>query len=259
VKPVLDPNALAGKTVLVTGASRGVGAAVARALAAANANVVAHCRDRVDGAAEAVAALPEEQKLVLKADLRTPDACRTLWREAMAWRNGVDVLVLNAAVNLDTPVDGPDHVWDAAWAETMQVNVLGAGALMREAVRAFAERGEGTVIVLSSWAAQQGSRLVDISAYAASKAAIRNLAQTFARNYAHRGVKVHILAPGVLDTGMSTAGKDDAAIEATNRGLAMGRATGGDEVASVVAYLATGAAPGLTGSTLDINGASYIR
>ena len=72
-------------------------------------------------------------------------------------------------------------------------------------------------------------------------------------------MQVHIVAPGVVDAGMGIAGKDDAAIEATNRGLAMGRATGGDEVAAVIAYLATGAAPSLTGSTLDLNGASYIR
>jgi 3-oxoacyl-[acyl-carrier protein] reductase len=72
-------------------------------------------------------------------------------------------------------------------------------------------------------------------------------------------VRVYVLAPGVLDTGMSTAGRDDAALEATARGLAMGRPSAAAEVASLIAYLATGAAPGLTGSTLDINGASYIR
>jgi len=138
----LDPNALAGRTVLVTGASRGIGAVTTRALAAANATVIAQFRTEQTGAEAAVAALPDQQKLVLQAELGTPDGARALWRSALAWRD-VDVLVLNAAVIPDTPVDGSDEEWDAGWQEALQVNVIGAGALMREAVRHFAARGAG--------------------------------------------------------------------------------------------------------------------
>ncbi|GAA2082558.1 SDR family NAD(P)-dependent oxidoreductase [Actinomadura alba] len=255
----LDQNALAGRTVLLTGASRGIGAVTARALASANANVIAQYRTQREGAERALETLPADRRLVLQADLTTPAAARDLWRSALTWGPDVDVLVLNAAVNPDTPIDGPDEVWDAGWQEALQVNVIGAGALMREAVRHFVARGSGTIIVLSSWAAEQGSRLPDLTAYAASKAAIRNLAQTFARNFARQGLLVHILAPGAVNTGMAIAGQDESARRAVADGLAMGRLVEADEVASLVAFLATGGWPSLTGATLDVNGASYIR
>jgi 3-oxoacyl-[acyl-carrier protein] reductase len=254
----LDQNALRGRTVLLTGASRGIGAATAAALANANANVVAHYRTQQREASQAVEALPDEQKLLLQADLGDPAEARRLWRAALDWRD-VDVLVLNAAVLPTTPIDGTDEEWDDGWAQALQVNVIGAGALMREAARHFAQRGDGTIVVLSSWAAQQGSRIPDLTAYAASKAAIRSLAQTFARAFVRRGVRIHILAPGVVDTGMGVAGMDDAATQAVAGGLAAGQLVGAGELATLVAFLATGACPSLTGATLDMNGASYIR
>jgi 3-oxoacyl-[acyl-carrier protein] reductase len=250
---------LTGRTVLLTGASRGIGAVTARTLADAGANVIAHYRTGRDGAEQAVQALPDDRRLLLQADIGTPAGARGLWRSALGWHHDVDVVVLNAAVIPDTPFDGPDELWDAGWQESLQVNVVGAGVLMREAARHFVARGSGTIIVLSSWAAEQGSRILDVSSYAASKAAIRNLAQTLARNFARQGLVVHVVAPGVVDTGMSVAGTDEAARRATADGLAMGRYVEAGEVASVVAFLATGACPSLTGSTLDINGASYIR
>jgi NAD(P)-dependent dehydrogenase (short-subunit alcohol dehydrogenase family) len=249
---ILGQNALAGRTDLLTGASRGIGAATAQALAGANANVIAQYRTQRDGAERAVKALPDDQKYLLEADLGTPAGARGLWRSAVGWGRDVEVIP-------DAPFDGPDELWDAGWQEALAVNVVGAGALMREAARHFVARGSGTIIVLSSWAAEQGSRIIDVSSYAASKAAIRNLAQTFARNFARDGLQVHIVAPGVVNTGMSVAGKDEPAQRATADGLAMGRLVEADEVASLVAFLATGACPSLTGATLDINGASYIR
>jgi NAD(P)-dependent dehydrogenase (short-subunit alcohol dehydrogenase family) len=255
----LDQNALSGRTVLLTGASGGIGAVAARALADANATVIAQYRTSDEDARSAVEKLPDEQKLLLRAELGTPEAARALWRSALDWGRPIDVLVLNAAVIPDTPVDGPDELWDAGWQEALQVNVIGAGALMREAVRYFVTRQTGTVIVLSSWAAEQGSRIKDVSSYAASKAAIRNLAQTFARTYVRQGLRVYVLAPGVVNAGMAIAGMDESTRQSVAEGLAMGRHVEADEIASLVAFLASDACPSLTGATLDINGASYIR
>ncbi len=255
---ILDSTALAGRTVLLTGASGGIGSVTARALAAAGATVLAHYRSNRPGAEAALAGVPAGRAVLLAGDLDTPDAARRLWRDACAGHQ-VDVLVLNAGVIPDTPVDGPDAEWDAGWQQALQVNVIGAGALMREAVRAFVARGSGTVIVLSSWAAEQGSRIRDVSSYAASKAAIRNLAQTFARAHARDGLRVHVLAPGVVDAGMGIAGQDGITRSAVAEGLAMGRHVQPEEVAVLIAFLATDGCPSLTGSTLDINGASYVR
>jgi NAD(P)-dependent dehydrogenase (short-subunit alcohol dehydrogenase family) len=249
---------LEGRTVLLTGASGGIGTVTAKALAADGATVLAHHRD--DGATvrAALADVPDERAVLLGGELNTPDDARRLWRAACE-RHDVDVLVLNAATMPETPVDGPDDVWDAGWQQALQVNVVAAGALLREAVRTFVARGSGTAIVLSSWAAEQGSRIRDVSAYAASKAAIRNLAQTFARNYARDGLRVYILAPGVVRAGMGVHGHDEESLAVVADGLAMGRHVEAVEVARMITFLAADGCPSLTGSTLDINGASYIR
>lgn len=255
----LDPNALAGRTILLTGASGGIGAVTASMLAAVNASVIAHYRGNRTGAQEALAALPDEQKHFVSGDLSSPEGARALWREALAWGREIDVVVLNAAAIPDTPMDGPDEAWDAGWRQALDVNVVGVGALMREAAHYLLGRGGGTIIVLSSWAAEQGSRIIDVSSYAASKAAIRNLAQTFARTYARDGLRVHVIAPGVVDTGMGVDGQDQDTRQRVAEGLAMGRHVAAREVAVLIAFLSTDACPSLTGSTLDINGASYIR
>jgi NAD(P)-dependent dehydrogenase (short-subunit alcohol dehydrogenase family) len=255
----LDSIALADRTVLVTGASGGIGAATVRALAAAGASVVAQYRNGLDSALAAVESIPPERRLVLPADLGKPSGARELWQAAIAWGRGIDVVVVNAAVSPTTPLDGPDDVWDAGWDQTFRVNVFGAGALMRAAARHFVERGSGTIVVLSSWSAEQGSRIADLTAYAASKAAVRNLAQTLARNYARQGLRVYVVAPGVADVGMGTSGKNDVAVQTIADGLAMGRLVDADEVASLITFLATDACASLSGATLDLNGASYIR
>jgi NAD(P)-dependent dehydrogenase (short-subunit alcohol dehydrogenase family) len=249
---------LTGRSVLLTGASGGIGTVTAAALAAAGATVLAHHRGEDAAVRAALAAVPAARAALLSAELSTPDDARRLWRAATAQQD-VDVLVLNAATMPQTPVDGTDAAWDAGWQEALQVNVIAAGALLREAVRAFVARGAGTAIVLSSWAAEQGSRIADVSAYAASKAAIRNLAQTFARNYARDGLRVYILAPGVVRAGMGVEGQDESTLAAVADGLTMGRHVDPVEVARMITFLASDDCPSLTGSTLDINGASYIR
>ncbi len=251
---------LANRTVLVTGASKGIGAAIAGALGERGAAVVAHYGSDEAGAREATAAIPDERKLLVQADLADPEAPARLWAEALAWRGGVDVLVNNAAIMPESPLDGTDEVWASAWETALRVNVLAAADLMREAVRHFRERGGGVLITLSSWAAQRGAGNSNLVAYAASKAAIKAMAQTIARNHATDGVLSYIVAPGVVRTRMS----EEAAVsrggeEAITATLAMGEWVPPEDVARLVAFLATGRVRHLTGATLDVNGASYIR
>jgi NAD(P)-dependent dehydrogenase (short-subunit alcohol dehydrogenase family) len=251
---------LSGKTVLLTGASRGIGAATARALGAAGAHLVAHYGGHREGAEEAVAEIPAERKLLLQADLARPGAARALWRDALAWRGRIDVLVANAAIAPETPLDGSDEEWDEGWEQTLRVNVLEPASLIREAVRHYREAGGGTVISLSSWAGQRGSAIASLTAYAASKAAIRNLTQTVARNYAADGVLAFVVAPGIVRTRMSEiSAVARGGIEAVHAALAMGEMVPPEEVARLITFLATGTCRHLTGATLDVNGASYIR
>jgi NAD(P)-dependent dehydrogenase (short-subunit alcohol dehydrogenase family) len=256
----MSAGPLDGKVVLLTGASGGIGSPTARALGAAGADLIAHYRSDRAGAEAAVAGIPRERCVLLQGDLTAPGSSRALWREALAWKGRIDVVVVNAAMLARTPFDGPDEQWDQGWAETMRVNVVEPASLAREAVAHYLERGGGTLITISSWAAQAGSALTQVPAYAASKAAIRNLTQTIARNYAKDGVLAYVVAPGIVRTPMSEISAEArGGIDKVHAALAMGEMVPPEEVAELVAFLATGRCRHLTGATLDMNGASYVR
>ena len=251
---------LTGKTVLVTGASKGIGAEIAAAVGDAGASVIAAYNSDHDGARSATSAIPEERRYLLSRDLGEPGAGRHLWSEARAWRGSIEVLVCNAAVMLDSPLNGNDADWDEAWRRTLAVNVVEPANLMRCAARDFVAQGGGTLIVLSSWAAQRGSGNPDLLAYSASKAAVKSFAQTLARAHAKNGLLVYVIAPGIVRTQMSEVsaarlGGEDT-VTAT---LAMGEWVPPQEIGELVTFLASGSMRHLSGATLDINGATYIR
>ena len=248
------------KVVLLTGASKGIGAETARALGEEGAYVVAHYGSDEEGAREATAAISSERKLLVEADFSDPAAAQRLWQTAVGWRGRVDVLVNNAAVMEDSPPGAPDEEWRRAWQRAFDVNVLAPAMLTREAVRHFGARGGGVVITLSSWVAQRGTANPNLLAYAASKAAVKAMTQTVARSYASEGVLAYVVAPGVVRTRLSEiaaaqAGGEDA-VTAT---LAMGEWVPPAELAQVIVFLASGAVRHLTGATLDVNGATYVR
>lgn len=251
---------LDGRVILLTGASGGIGSVTAAALGARGAALVAHYGRNREGAEAAVAALPEERRLLVQADLRSPGAARGLFAEALAWRGRVDVVVVNAATLLETPFDGSDDLWDESWEATLRVNVLEPVSLMREAVRHFLDVGGGTIVALSSWAGERGSAIARLSAYAASKAAVRNVAQTIARNHAKDGILAYIVAPGIVHTPMAEiSAVARGGIDAVNAALAMGEMVPPEEVAELIAFLSTGRSRHLSGATIDVNGATYIR
>src|SRR5262249_27940704 len=188
--PVTD---LAGRTVLVTGASRGIGAAAAAALGAAGATVVAHYGSYREGAEEAVAGLPPERRTLLQADFNVAGSARALWQRVLEQRPRVDALVVNAAVSVETPFDGPAEPWDEGWAEVLRVNLIEPPTGLRGALAPFRGQGAGVITPLPSWAAQQGSAIAPPPAYAASKAAIKAVTQTVARNYAKEGVLAYVV------------------------------------------------------------------
>ena len=255
-----DELDLSGRTILVTGASRGIGARTATLLGARGAYVVAHYGGYRDGAEEAVAGIEAERRLLLQGDMSEKGAARSVFAEAVSWRGRVDVLVVNAATMPTTAFEGSDEDWDDGWQLALQVNVFEPASLIRAAVQHFLEHGGGTVITLSSWAAQRGSAISSLAAYATSKAAVANLTLTVARNYARDGILAHVVAPGIVHTRLSEASAAArGGIEGINAALAMGEMVPPDEVAELIAFLATGRCRHLTGATLDLNGASNIR
>jgi NAD(P)-dependent dehydrogenase (short-subunit alcohol dehydrogenase family) len=251
---------LGGRTVLLTGASGGIGSVTAGALLADGAHLVAHYAHRRADAEAACADAPPERVHFVQADLATPGASRRLWRDAVAWRGRVDVVVVNAAVMADTPLDGAPEAWDEGWDLMLRVNVIEPATLMREAVAHYLSHGGGSLITLSSWAAQRGSAIPHLGGYAASKAAIANLAQTIARTHARDRIYSYIVAPGIVHTPMSEiSAVARGGIDKLNAALTMGAMVEPEEVARMIAWLAGDPAPNLTGATLDLNGASHIR
>lgn len=251
---------LTGRTVLVTGASRGIGAETTRILGEHGATVIAHYGGFREGVDEAVANIAPERRTIISADMSESGAARRLWSEATSARRRIDVVVVNAATMPTTAFEGSDEDWDDGWQQALRVNVLEPASLIRDAVAHFLEHGGGTVITLSSWAAQRGSAISSLAAYAASKAAVANLTQTVARNHARDGILAHIVAPGIVHTRLSEASAAArGGIEGINAALAMGEMVPPREVAVLIAFLATGTCRHLTGATIDLNGASNIR
>ena len=252
---------LSGRIALVTGASKGIGAAIVRRLGAAGASVVAHYGADREGAEHACQDLNADKKLLVQADFEKLDEVEQLWDTALAWHGRIDVLVNNAATMLwDGGFDQTLENWDSVWERTLKTNVIAPTRLLRRAVNAFCGERAGTIVTLSSWAAQKGVTNPDTIAYGASKAALHNATQSIARGFAKQGILAYVVAPGVVRTRLSeqfaaTQGGEDR----VTHGLAMGEWVPPDEIAELVTYLASGRVRHLTGATLDVNGATYIR
>ena len=249
---------LNGKTVLVTGGSRGIGGAIARGMANDGANVIVHyCRD--PGAAKAMAeTLGEDRCLLVRADFEDDAQIARLWEHATAWKGRVDVLVNNAGIFEPMPLAAPEADWLACWRRTLQVNLVAAAQLCRAAISHFRDSGGGILINIASRAAFRGDD-PDYLHYAASKGGMVALTRSIARGYGADKVLAYTIAPGFVLTEMSedyVRRYGDAQILAE---LPLGEMATADDVANVAVFLATGKARHATGTTIDINGASYVR
>lgn len=251
---------LTGKTVIVTGASKGIGAATAQAMLSAGARVIAHYGGDRAGAEAAVAVAPGRAHLI-QADFADMASVDAFWTAAAAL-GPVDVLVNNAGIMRQTGgIADPMQDWDRVWAEAMAINTHAPARLMRHAVRTWLDAARpGAIIGIGSWVTTRGTSNPGAIAYAASKAAIAAATKTVARAHARDGIMAYVIAPGVVRTQMSvdsaarTGG--EAAVTAT---LPMGEWVPPSEIADLCVYLAGGTARHLTGATIDMNGAAYIR
>lgn len=251
---------LTDRTVLITGASRGIGYETARVLGEAGCNVIAHYGGYREGAVDATAGIPEDRKMIVQADLATPGAAAELWNEAVVWRGRVDVVVNNAAIMPEVGIEDAEADWEGALAAAFAINVMAPAVLIRLAALHFIANGGGVLITMSSWAANRGSGNPKLAAYAASKAALAAVTKTMARAHARDGVLGYCIAPGTVRTDMSVrSARNQGGEDAVTASLTMGEWVPPREVADLVAFLASGTRRHLSGATLDINGASYIR
>jgi NAD(P)-dependent dehydrogenase (short-subunit alcohol dehydrogenase family) len=232
--------------ILVTGSTRGIGAAVATALQARGAVVAGHGRPG--------------QQAVLGADLAEADAPDRLWNHALEQLNGrIDVLVNNAGVFEPVEVDASAEDWRGAWSRTLQINLQAAADLCRRAVLHWRERkAPGRIVNIASRAAHRGDSPAHWH-YAASKAGMVAMTKTIARGYASEGILAFAACPGFVMTSMADDYLASRGGDQLLADIPLGRVADPDEVASLAAYLALDAPASMTGAVLDINGASYVR
>ena len=232
--------------ILVTGSTRGIGAAILDVLVAKGARVVGHGRTDGDN--------------TLGADLADPDAADLLWDRALGLLDGrVDVLINNAGVFEPVAVDAPTDEWRAGWARTGQINLQSSADLCRQAILHWQGRKSGGRIVnIASRAAYRGDSPAHWH-YAASKAGMVAMTKSIARGYASQQILAFAVCPGFTMTGMAEEYLSSRGGDKLLADIPLGRVADPEEVASVTAYLALEAPGSMTGAVLDINGASYVR
>jgi NAD(P)-dependent dehydrogenase (short-subunit alcohol dehydrogenase family) len=248
---------MSGRAVLITGASRGIGRAIAAEFAAAGDRVAVHHRDSAVLAGDLVAGLPGSGHAVVRADLADPDAVRAMVDRAAGLLGGLDILVNNAGVFTPHPItDVSYQQWQQQWQATLGVNLIGAANVTWCAVQHLKGRG-GRIINVSSRGAFRGEP--NSPAYGASKAGLNALSQSLARALAPHGIAVTAVAPGFVATDMTNDHLKPPRGDEIRAQSPFGRVAEPREIAAAVFYLASDQAEWASGAVLDLNGASYLR
>jgi len=245
------------RAVLVTGASRGIGRAVAQAFAQQGDRVAVHHRDSEVLAREVLAGLPGDGHTVVRADLADAEAVRLMVETTVASLGGLDVVVNNAGIYVWHPITEVSYEqWQQVWRDTMAVNLTGAANLTWCAVQHMKETG-GRIVNVSSRGAFRGEPRNP--AYGASKAGLNAFGQSMARALAPFGISVATVAPGYVETEMAAADLNSPRGEEIRAQSPFNRVATPEEIAAAVVYLASDAAEWASGAILDLNGASYLR
>jgi NAD(P)-dependent dehydrogenase (short-subunit alcohol dehydrogenase family) len=252
-------------TALVTGASRGIGAEIARQLASRGVRVALHCGRNTAMAEEVLRTLPGEGHTVHTANLEDPNAVDALWRAVGARHPRIEILINNAGEFVDhPPLRSSAADWLAAWQRTLGTNLIAAAQLAHHAANEMAKLsvrtesfGRGRLVQISSRGAFRGEP--DAPAYGASKAGLNAMSQSLAKALAPAAVYSYCLAPGWVGTDMARGHVDGPAGAEILAQHPLGRITRPDELAAAAVWCALDAPAAMTGAILDVNGASYLR
>lgn len=246
-----------GKGVLVTGASRGIGRAIAIGFSERGARVAVHFGVREDEAARTLATLAGRGHMSVGADLADPEAVARMVDTAVEALGRLDVLINNAGVYEMHPVASVTFDrWQEAWRRTLAVNLVGAANASYCAARRMIEAGGGVIVNVSSRGAFRGEPKAP--AYGASKAGLNAMGQSLAVALAPHGISVVTVAPGWVETDMANAHLK-ARGDAIRNQSPFGRVATAEEVAYAVLFAASDGAAHMSGAIIDVNGASYLR
>jgi NAD(P)-dependent dehydrogenase (short-subunit alcohol dehydrogenase family) len=251
---------LRGKNVLVTGASRGIGAAIARSVANQGAKVALHYVNNQKKAQAVLGGLPDpETHILVQADLTRTDAAKKLWQESVESLGYIDVIVNNAGKQYTAGVESDNELWDDTWDKTLQLNLTAAADLCRDAINHFRSRKVGgRIINIASRAGHRGDG-PDYMHYAAAKGGLLALTKSIARGFAKDDILAFAITPGFTETDLATDILNEMGHEAATREIPLGDLAQPEEIGETVAFLCSDVVRHMTGATIDINGASYVR
>ncbi len=248
---------LTGKKALVTGGSRGIGAAIVRLLAASGARVGIHCRQETAIAEQLRESLPGAGHAVLAADLEAPEAAEALAAQAAKALGGLDIVINNAGIyERHAPLATDATAWHAAWRRTLQINLQAPAAIIHAAIPFLKERG-GHIVNISSRGAYRGEP--EAPAYGAAKAGLNSLSQSLALALAPVGIHVVAVAPGWVESDMTRPYLEGPEGEGIRAQSPLRRTATPEEIDEVVLLAVSGRADALTGAVIDVNCASYLR
>ncbi|SMQ74739.1 NAD(P)-dependent dehydrogenase, short-chain alcohol dehydrogenase family [Altererythrobacter xiamenensis] len=234
-------------SILLTGSSRGIGAAAKTSLEARGAKVIGHATAQLD-------------QTTIPADFTAPAAPQMLWEEALDRADGqIDVLINNAGLFSASELDASDIEWLDRWEETLRINLTAAAQLSRFAVRHWQERGvKGRIVHVASRAAYRGDSPQHWH-YAAAKGGMVAMHKTIARQYASQGILSFAVTPGFTDTAMAGDYLESRGGAELLKDIPLGRVAEPEEIASIITYCALDAPESMTGAVIDANGASFVR
>ena len=242
--------------MLVTGASRGIGSAVAGAFARSGDRVAVHYRTRQEQAVEVQTSLAGDGHVVVGADLIDAGAVRRMVDEVAEAFGGIDVLVNNAGIFEPHPITDTSYwEWQESWRRMLGVNLVGAANVTWCALQHMG--GGGRIVNVASRGAFRGEP--DQPGYGASKAGLIAFGQSLARALGPRGISVTAVAPGFTETEMAASELEGERGRIRRAESPLGRVATPEEVAAAVLYLASPQAEMASGTVLDVNGASYLR
>jgi 3-oxoacyl-[acyl-carrier protein] reductase len=248
---------LTGKTALITGASSGIGAATARCFAELGARVAIGYHRNAKGAKEIQKEIETAggSAIALEADMRQPAQIRQLIERAVSGLGQIDILVNNAGSLIERLTF--DKLTQERWDEVINLNLTSAMLAAQAVAPGMTERRGGSIINIVSIAGRNGGG-PGAGAYATAKGGLITLTKALAKEFAPHNVRVNAVSPGVIDTPFHEVFSTPEMIAAFVKGIPMGRVGTSEEIATVIAFLASNAAAYITGETIEVNGGQLM-
>jgi len=245
-------------SILITGGSGGIGSAAAKACAAKGARIAIHYNSHKDRAEAVLAELPGDGHRIYQGDITDPEVVQQLIEDVHNDFSGLDVLVNNAGISQRQNISEIDYAtWQSTWHKIMQTNLTSTANLSFCASQKMLQQGGGRIVNISSRGAFRGEPLMPW--YGASKAGMNALGQSMAQALGPKSIFIYTVAPGFVETEMATSILTTPEGDLIRNQSPMGRVAQPEEIASTIAFLALEAPEFMTGSIIDVNGASYLR